>query len=105
MAKAFDTIDHGILITKLEKYGIRGVPLQLIESFLTNTQQYTTIKSTKSATNKVLCGIPQGSTLGPLLFTNYITDLPLYSDFKAHLFADDTDLTLTHSQPQMLQQK
>ena len=44
LAKAYDTIDHQILIAKLEKYGIRGVPLQLIESFLTNRQQYTTIQ-------------------------------------------------------------
>ena len=105
LAKAYDTIDHRILIAKLEKYGIRGVPLQLIESFLTNRQQYTTMKSTKSATNKVLCGIPQGSTLDSLLFTIYINDLPLASGFKVHLFADDTNLTLTHSQPEMLQQK
>ena len=105
LAKAYDTIDHKIFIAKLEKYGIRGVPLQLIESFFTNWQQYTTIKSTKSATNKVLCDIPQISTLGPLLFTIYINDLPLASDFKVDLFADDTNLTLTHSQPEMLQQK
>ena len=105
LAKAHDTIDHRILIAKLEKFGIRGVPLQLIESFLRNRQQYTIMKSTKSATNKVLCGIPQGSTLGPLLFTIYINDLPLASDFKVHLFADDTNLTLTHSQSEILQQK
>ena len=94
LAKAYDAIDHKIFIAKLEKYGLRGVPLQLIESFLTNRQQYTTIKSTKSATNKVLCDIPQISTLGPLA-----------SDFKVDLFADDTNLTLTHSRPEMLQQK
>ena len=63
------------------------------------------MKSTKSATNKVLCSIPQGSTVGPLLFTIYINDLPLASDFKEHLFADDTNLTLTHPQPEMLQKK
>ena len=105
LAKAYDTIDYRILIAKLEKYGVRGVPLHLIESFLTNRQQCTTINSTKSATNKVLCGISQVSTLVPLLFTIYINDLPLASDFKVHLFADDTNLSLTHSQPEMLQQK
>ena len=61
--------------------------------------------STKAATNKVFCSIPQGSTLGPLLITIYINDLPLAFDFKVHLFADDTNLTLTHFQPEMLQQK
>ena len=105
LAKAYDTIDHRILIAKLEKDGIRGVPLHLIESLLMNRQQYTTIKSTKSATNKVLCGIPVESTLGPLLITIYINDLPLASDCKVHLFADDTNLTLTHSQSEMLLQK
>ena len=105
LAKAYDTIDHIILTAKLEKYGIRGVPLQLIESFSTNSQQYTTINSTKSATTKVLCGIPRGSTLGHLLLTIYINDLPLASQFKVHLFADDTNLALTHSQSEMLQQK
>ena len=105
MAKAYDTIDHRIFIAKLEKYGIRGVPLQLIESFLTNRQKFTTIKSTKSATNKVLCDIPQGSTLGSLIFTIYINDLPLAPDFKVRLFADDINLTLTHSQPEMFEQK
>ena len=105
MAKAYDTIDHRILIAKLENYGIRVVPLQLTESFLTNRQQHTTMKSTKSATNKVLCGIPQGSIPGPKLFTIYIIDLPLASDFKAHLFADDANLTLTHSQPEIMRQK
>ena len=59
------------------------------------------MKSTKSATNKVLCGIPRGSTLGPLLFTIYIKDLPRVSDFKVHLFADDTNLTFTHSQSEI----
>ena len=53
----------------------------------------------------VLCSIPQGSTLSPLLLTIYINNLSLASDFKVHLFADDTNLTLTHSQPEKLQQK
>ena len=53
----------------------------------------------------MLCGIPQRSNLGLLLFTIYVNDLLLASDFKVHLFADDTNLTLTHFQPEMLQQK
>ena len=66
--KAYDTINHTILIKKLEKYGIRGLPLQLLASYLTDRQQYTIVNQYKSKSRDVICGIPQGSTLGPLLF-------------------------------------
>ena len=54
---------------KLEKYGIRGLPLKLLESYLTNRLQYTILNNIPSDTNKITCGVPQGLTLGPLLFT------------------------------------
>ena len=102
--KAYDTINHTILITKLEKYGIRGLPLQLLASYLTDRQQYTIVNQYKSKSRDVICGIPRGSTLDPLLFNIYINDLPLASNSTIHLFADDTDLTLSHSNVSTLQQ-
>ena len=89
--KAYDTINHTILIKKLEKYGIRGLPLQLLASYLTDRQQYTIVNQYKSKSRDVICGIPQGSTLGSLLFNIYINDLPLASNSTIHLFADDTN--------------
>ena len=79
LAKAYDTIDHKILLKKLEAYGIRGLPLQLIESYLNERKQFTMINHTKSNLMDILCGIPQGSILGPVLFNIHINDLPLAS--------------------------
>ena len=104
LRKAYDTINHTILIKKLEKYGIRGLPLQLLASYLTDRQQYTIVNQYKSKSRDVICGIPQGSTLGPLLFNIYINDLPLASNSTIHLFADDTSLTLSHSNVSTLEQ-
>ena len=104
LRKACDTINHTILIKKLKKYGIRGLPLQLLASYLTDRQQYTIVNQYKSKSRDVICGIPQGSTLGLLLFNIYINDLPLASNSTIHLFADDTNLTLSHSKASTLQQ-
>ena len=104
LRKAYDTINHTILIKKLEKYGIRGLPLQLLASYLTDRQQHTIVNQYKSKSKDVICGILQGLTLGPLLFNIYINDLPLVSNSTIHLFADDTNLTLSHSNVSTLQQ-
>lgn len=91
LSKAFDTVNHNILISKMEKnFGIRGLPLQLFQSYLNNRFQYTIINGEKSTLRPVRCGIPQGSTLGTLLFLMHINDLPLATSFKVSLFADDT---------------
>ena len=71
-AKAFDTVNHKILLRKLEYYGIRGMPLKWFESYLTNRKQCVSIGNIES----IKCGVPQGSILGPLLFLlNDITEL------------------------------
>ena len=94
LKKAFDTVDHKILLAKLEKYGIRGNVQKLIENYLTNRQQYVNTNSMTSDLNKVCCGVPQGSTLSPTLFSLYINDLPNISNFTVRLLADDTALIM-----------
>ena len=95
--KAFDTISHGILINKLYCYGIRGYPLNLIESYLNERKQYVCIGSKVSQTKEVCAGIPQGACLGPLLFLVYINDLPNVSpELQSLIFADDTTLSMNN---------
>ena len=94
LSKAFDTVNHNILLNKLEKYGIRNNMYQLLCSYLNNRKEYTECNNVKSDLKTVLCGVPQGSTLGPLLFYLYINDLPLHTKFHVHLFVDDTVLMM-----------
>jgi len=72
------------------------MPLQLLTSYLSNCQHYTTIKNTKSQSANISCGVSLGSVLGPLLFIMYVNDLPNCSAFKTVLYADDTYLSLSH---------
>ena len=105
LSKAFDTVDHGISLNKLEKYCVRGNVLNLLKSFLNGRQQVVHIQNTFSVSHYVCCGVPQGSVLGTLLFSIYINDLPKVSSFETRLFADDTALMLTDSTLKSLNEK
>ena len=90
-AKAFDTINHEILLKKLEYYGIRGLANKWFKSYLSNRFQKVKISNTYSEEREIKCGVPQGSVLGPILFLIYINDIKKSSTIlKFHLFADDT---------------
>ena len=95
-SKAFDTVNHDILLSKLDHYGIRGVANKWVSSYLSNRTQYVSYDGHTSVSKNIKCGVPQGSILGPLLFLIYINDL---SKISHHLymimFADDTNVFLS----------
>uniref|UniRef100_A0A3B3I1E4 Reverse transcriptase domain-containing protein n=1 Tax=Oryzias latipes TaxID=8090 RepID=A0A3B3I1E4_ORYLA len=93
LKKAFDTLNHDILLDKLEVYGIRGLALTWVKSYLTGRKQFVKIDEYTSETKEISCGVPQGSILGPLLFNIYINDIFNVSKLmKLILFADDTNI-------------
>ena len=97
LSKAFDTVDHNILLKKLDYYGIRGLALDWFKNYLTGRTQIVKYKSTNSNSLTIKCGVPQGSVLGPLLFLIYINDITKCSQILSFiLFADDTNLFLNH---------
>ena len=90
-AKAFDTVNHKILIQKLEYYGVKGSTLALFENYLSDRIQVVEVNGKVSEKGVIKHGVPQGSILGPLLFLLYINDISQSSDvLKFFLFADDT---------------
>ena len=96
LSKAFDTIDHKILIAKLEYYGIRGIALDWFRSYLENRKQYVLYNNVKSDIQEISYGVPQGSVLGPLLFILYSNDVPnCLENSKCILFADDTTVYIS----------
>ena len=97
-SKAFDMVDHTVLLDKLHHYGIRGPALSWLKSYLSNRKQYVSVNNSDSSTMGITYGVPQGSILGPLLFIIYINDIPTIACFaKFVLYADDANIIITGS--------
>ena len=103
LEKAFDTVNHKILIKKLEYYGIKGLPLYWLTDYLTNRKQRVKIGNTYSNYQQITCGVPQGSILGPLLFLIYINDMHKAAKYSTlYHFADDTNLLYSNKNEKTL---
>ena len=92
--KAFDCVNHEILLSKFNTYGVRGIALDWLSSYLTNREQYVSINNVDSNLRVIQCGVPQGSILGLLLFLIFINDITkCFNQFKYIFYADDSTLS------------
>jgi hypothetical protein len=104
LSKAFDTVDHEILLDKLNHYGIRGQALNWFQDYLSNRKQYSIVNGKHSELKNINYGVPQGSVLGPLLFLIYTNDIAncTKEENKTRLFADDTGIFISRNTPSEL---
>ncbi len=104
LRKAFDTVDHYILLRKLRSIGLKESAVTWFRSYLTNRMQSVKYNGEVSDPLPITCGVPQGSILGPLLFIIYVNDMPdAFVGPKLNLYADDTAISVRSSDPQQLQ--
>ena len=94
LRKAFDVVDHEILLQKLAIYGVKGTSLRWFESYLSNRSQCIVDGLKMSSPHTIKCGVPQGSVLGLVLFLLFINDMPLHLKTDTYIYAGDT---ITHT--------
>ena len=105
MSKAFDTINHDILLKILNNLGIRGIANLWFKSYLSDRNQYMVINDVTSSMEKIAYGVPQGSILGPILFLIYVNDISNSCELNILSFADDTTASFSESDATLLYQK